>query len=86
VIGEGLSVCHEQNSKYNSCVMAVYRENGPDNENINVGHILSRFYPLCFFLKHGGKNSAKVKQETYRASKLEVPFTVYCASVITTGT
>ena len=82
MIGEGLSVCHEQNSKYDSCVMAVYRENGPDNDNINVGHILSRFHPLCFFVKHGGKVSAKVKEETYRGSNLEqggleVPFTVY---------
>ena len=66
MIGEGLSVCHEQNSKYNSCVMAVYRENGPDNDNINVGHILSHFHPLCFFVNHGEKVSAQVRGNLQR--------------------
>ena len=52
--------------------MAVYREHGPDNDNINVGHIPLELSPtLCFFVKHGGKVSAKVTQETYRASNLE---------------
>ena len=65
--------------------MAVYREHGLDNDNINVGHIpIELSSALCFFVKHGGKVSAKVRQETYRASNLEqdgleVPITVHCA-------
>ena len=83
-IGEGLIVCHEENNKYDPCAMAVYREHGPDNDNINVGHIpIELSSTLCFFVKHGGKVSAKVRQETYRASNLEqggleVPITVHC--------
>ena len=79
-IGEGLIVCHEENNKYDP----VYREHGPDNDNINVGHIpIELSSTLCFFV-HGGKVSAKVRQETYRASNLEqggleVPITVHCA-------
>ena len=85
VIGEGLIVCDEENNKYDPCAMAVYREHGPDNDNINVGHIpIELSSALCFFVKHGGKVSAKVRQETYRASNLEqggleVPITVHCA-------
>ena len=84
-IGEGLIVCHEENNKYDPCAMAVCREHGPDNDNINVGHIpIELSSTLCFFVKHGGKFSAKVRQETYRASNLEqggleVPITVHCA-------
>ena len=64
-IGEGLIVCHEENNKYDPCAMAVYREHGPDNDNINVGHIpIELSSTLCFFVKHGGKVSAKVRQET----------------------
>ena len=65
--------------------MAVYGEHGPDNDNINVGHIPIELSPtICFFVKHGGNVSAKVRQETYRASnleqgRLEVPITVHCA-------
>ena len=83
-IGEGLFVCHEENNKYDPCGMAVYREHGPDNDNINVGHIpIELSSTLCFFV-HGGKVSAKVRQETYRASNLEqggleVRITVHCA-------
>ena len=64
--------------------MAVYREHGPDNDNINVGRTpIELSSTLCFFVKHGGKVSAKVRQETYRASNLEqggieVPITVHC--------
>ena len=44
--------------------MAVYGEHGPDNDNINVGHIpIELSSTLCFFVKHGGKVSAKVRQE-----------------------
>ena len=72
-------------AKYDPCAMAVYREHEPDNDNINVGHIpMELSSTLCFFVKHGGKVSAKVRQETYRASNLEqggleVPITVHCA-------
>ena len=65
--------------------MAVYREHGPDKDNINVEHIpIELSSALCFFVKHGGKVSAKVRQETHRASHLEqggvvVPITVHCA-------
>ena len=65
--------------------MAVYREHGPYNDNINVGHInIELSSTLCFVVKHGGKVSAKVRQETYRASNLEqggleVPITVHWA-------
>ena len=84
-IGEGLIVCHEENNKYDPCAMAMYRENGPGNDNINVGHIpIELSSTLCFFVKHGGKVSAKVRQEIYRARHLEqggleVPVTVHCA-------
>ena len=84
-IGESLTVCHEENNKYDPCAMAVYRKHGPDNDNINVGHIpIELSSTLCFFVKHGGKVAAKVRQETYRASNLEqggleVPITVTCA-------
>ena len=84
-IGEGLIVCHEENNKYDPCAMAVYREDGPNIDNINVGHIpIELSSTLCFFLKHGGKVSAKVRQETYRASNLqqgglEVSITVHGA-------
>ena len=84
-IGEGLIVCHEEKNKYDPCAMAVYREYGPGNDNINVGHIpVELSSTLCFFVKHGGKVSAKVRQETYRASNLEqggleVPINVHCA-------
>ena len=87
-IGEGLIVCHEENNKYDPCAMAVYREHGPDNDNINVGHIpIELSSTLCFFVKHGRKVSAKVRQETYRARRasnleqggLEVPITVHYA-------
>ena len=65
--------------------MAVYREHGPDNDNINVGHIpIELSSTLCFFVKLGRKVTAKVRQETYRASNLEqggleVRITVHCA-------
>jgi len=64
--------------------MAVYRVHDPDNENINVGHIpIELSFTLCFFVKHGGKISAKVRQETYRASNLEqggleAPISIQC--------
>lgn len=60
-------------------------EHGPDNNNINVGHIrIELSTTFCFFIKHRGKVSAKVRQETYRASNLEkggleVIITVHCA-------
>ena len=78
-------VCHEENNKNNPCAMAVYHEHEPDNDNINVRHIpIELSSTLCFFVKHGGKVSAKARQETYRASNLEqgsleVPITVHCA-------
>jgi len=84
-IGEGLIVSHEENNKYDPCAMAVYRVHDPDNEKINVGHIpIELSSALCFFVKHGGKISAKVRQETYRASNLEqggleVPISIQCA-------
>ena len=84
-IGEGLTVCHEENNKYDPCAMAVYREHGPGNERINVGHIpIELSSTLRFFVKHGGNISAKVRQKNYRASNLEqggleVPITVQCA-------
>ena len=62
--------------------MAVYHEYGPDNNNINVGHIpIELSSTFNFFVKHGGKISAKVRKETYRASNLEqggleVPITI----------
>ena len=65
--------------------MAVYCEHGPYNNNISVRHIpIELSSTLCFFVKHGGKILAKVRQETYRASNLEqggleVPITVHCA-------
>ena len=65
--------------------MAVYREHGPGNERINVGHIpIELSSTLRFFVKHGGNISAKVRQKNYRASNLEqggleVPITVKCA-------
>ena len=50
-IGEGLIVCHEENNKHDPCAMAVYREHGPDNDNINVGHIpIELSSSLCFFV------------------------------------
>ena len=43
-------------AKDDPCVMAVYREHGPDNDNINVGHIpIELSSTLCLFVKHGGK-------------------------------
>ena len=81
---EGFIVCHEENNKYDPCGMAVYCEHGPDNDNINVGHIpIELSSTLCFFVTHGGKVSAKMRQKTYRASNLEqggleVPITVHC--------
>ena len=84
-IGKGLIVCHEENNKYDPYAMAVYREHGPYNDNINVGHIpIELSSTFCFFVKHGGKVSAKVRQETYIASNLEqggleVAITVHCA-------
>ena len=49
--------------------MAVYCEHGPDNDNINDKHIpIKLLSTLCFFVKHGGKVSAKEREETYRAS------------------
>ena len=63
-IGEGLTVCYEENNKYDPCAMAVYREHGPGNERINVGHIpIELSSTLRFFVKHGGKISAKVRQK-----------------------
>ena len=65
--------------------MAVYREHGPGNERINVGHIpIELSLTLRFFVKHGGNISAKVRQKNYRASNLgqgglEAPITVKCA-------
>ena len=71
-IGEGLIVSHEENNKYDPCAMAVYRVHDLDNVKINVGHIpIELSSALYFFVKHGGKISAKVRQETYRASNLE---------------
>ena len=64
--------------------MAVYREHGPGNERINVGHIaIELSSTLRFFVKHGRNISAKVIQKNYRASNLkqdglEVPITVQC--------
>ena len=53
VIGEGLTVCHEENNKYDPSVMAVYSEHGPGNERINVGHIpIESSSILRFFVKH----------------------------------
>ena len=75
----------KKTTKYDPCAMAVYREHGPDNDNINVGQIpIELSSTLCFFVKHGGKVSAKVRQKTYRAGNLEqggleVPITVHCA-------
>ena len=65
--------------------MAVYREHGPGNERINVGHIpIELSSTLRFFVKHRGNISAKVRQKNYRASNfeqggLEVPITLQCA-------
>ena len=54
-ICEGLTSCYEENNKYNPCAMAVYREHGPGNKRINVGHIpIELSSTLCFFVKHGG--------------------------------
>ena len=59
-IGQGLTVCHEENNKYDPCAMAVYREHGPGNERINVRHIrIELSSTLPFFVKHGGNISAK---------------------------
>ena len=79
-------VCHEENNKYDSCAMAVYREHGLGNERINVGHIpIELSSTLRFFVEHGGNISAKVRQKNYRASNLEqgaleVSIIVQCAN------
>ena len=63
------------NNKYDPCAMAVYREHGPGNERINVGHIpIELSSTLRFFVKHGGNISrkvSKVRQKNYRASNLD---------------
>ena len=62
----------------------VYREHGPCNKKLNVGHIpIELSSTLRFFAKYGGNISAKVRQETYRASNLEqgglkITITVKC--------
>ena len=73
-IGESLivHVCNQETIKCNLCAMAVYREHGPGNEIINVGHIaIVLSSTRRFFVKHRGKISAKVSQKNYRASNLE---------------
>ena len=73
-IGESLTVdvCNQETIKCNLCAMAVYREHGPGNEIINVGHIaIVLSSTRRFFVKHRGKISAKVSQKNYRASNLE---------------
>lgn len=60
--------------------MAVYRK-----KKKNVGHVPIELSPtLCFFVKYKGNILAKVRQETYQATNLElsdckVPITVKCA-------
>ena len=68
-----------RSNKYDPCAMAVYRKKK------NVGHVPIELSPtLCFFVKYKGNILAKVRQETYQATNLElsdckVPITVKCA-------
>ena len=52
-------------------------------ESINVGHTpIKLSSSLCFFVKHGGNISAKLRQESYRNGNLELGGledpTLYC--------
>lgn len=85
-IGEGLTVCYEENNKYDPCAMAVYHEHGPGNERINVGYIPYRAVIDPLLLRQTWREYfSKVRQKNYRASNLEqggleVPITVQCAN------